>query len=464
MSHTIPWFPIFIVLFGGTLIVVWFLLYKANPASPETAPRKPLDSWLDNTIILLCFIGIIGWPNMLRSPVVNSVAKGYGNLNFFCAAAMLLTLFRLPRRSREELICFAAWLLLLIPMLISGRDAKTPRKVVSVVQNLLPLFLVLHSMRPASRRKVTGLFLVLFDVFIGVLLTCAIVEQFTGHAIAKAMVSLIESGGGDASSFDDILSHSRFYFIWGHPLTNALSFNTFFALNVIWLRANKKRCFTFLFFIPTVVGVLLTYSRTGLTVCVLLMIIMNWKHKKSLLAAIPVLAVLYFAGVFNGVIERISTLTLTDGRLEHMQTYLASGVHPLRFLTGYGPNTVLNRSGPLYSMRFAFEFPLMMYAHDYGILFSFVHLFGLFGFVTWRFLRKKGGKRNWFPWLCWSLLFAEINTYNAYTLNSHDVCWFFCLITMILLNTVEIKDPETTPPIPGPIPDPVSDPLPPNHA
>ena len=169
---------------------------------------------------------------------------------------------------------------------------------------------------------------------------------------------------------------------------------------------------------------------------------MNWKHKKWLLISIPILALLYFLGAFDAIITRFSTSSLTTGRLEALQKYLPSGIEPVRFFSGYGSNVILNSSHPLTKLRAAFEFPLLMFAHDYGILFAVIHIGGLFAYASWRFIRNK----NWSPWLCWSLLFAEVNTFNAYALRSQDDCWFFCLLTLMLLAVADHGNPAETVP------------------
>ena len=442
MVSSTLWFSLLPLLACGLATVCWFLIRRRQALASGAAPRQEESIRLDLLVVLLCFFSIFLLPVRFRSLFVEQVVKHYGNFNVLGFIAVALTLLRIRRWSAAELICFCCWCLLLIPMAVSNESLQRYKKIIAVSQSLLPLFLVLYPMNPASRRKVTGWFIVLFDIIIAVLLVCGIIERLTNQSIRKLIIDLLESNGLNAVSFTRTMKDKRFYSIWGHPLSNAVFFNSFFVLNVLWLRANKRKCPTFIFFMITLGGVLLASSKTGITVCFLLQVLMNWKHKKWLLISIPVLALLYFLGAFNGIITRFTTSSLTTGRVEALKKYLPSGIEPFRFFSGYGSNVIMNSSHPLTKLRAAFEFPLLMFAHDYGILFSVVHIFGLFAYTTWRLLRN----RNWIPWLCWSLLFAEINTFNAYTLRSQDDCLFFCLLTLILLTMLEKNGTAETPP------------------
>ena len=234
-----------------------------------------------------------------------------------------------------------------------------------------------------------------------------------------------------ASNFVRFADEQRFFSFWGHPLTNALLFNCFLALNTAWYRSRGKTVYALLYFPAALAGVLLSGSKTGIIICFLFLPVICWKHRKWLLLCVPVLAALYFAGAFNYIISRFANSRLTSGRLETLEEYF-SGLHseyPFRLLAGYGPR-VFAAGNPLNTVREGFEFPLLMFAAEYGIVFSVVLLAGSYGYITWRCLKKK----QWTIWLCYTLVFAEINTYNGYSLSSQDICILCNFAAMIMLN------------------------------
>ena len=417
------------------VFVSWRLLQRkaAGLPAPETREARAAGA-LDYLIVLLCFAGIFLTPMHIREPFLQEALNGFAGINFPCALAVLLSLLRIRRWTKVEMVCFAVWMLLLIPMCASN-GTKQGIAVSSIVQTLVPLFLLLYPMNPPDRRKLTGLFVILFDVIILVLLVCAVADYFGEHLLLQQVYDWMKGKDLSADEFGRYLEAPRLGFLWGHALTNAVYFNAFFVLNVLWLRACGKKCPVPVFFGIAMFGILSTTSKTGLAVCVLLLIVMTWNRKswKWLLVCIPIAAALYFGGVFNAFIERFNSTTLTTGRAEALQKYFSKGITPLQVFSGYGSRSILSSSSPVYKYRAGFEFPLLMHAYYYGIVFSVLHIGGTFAYVTWRFLKEK----KWFHWVCWLLLFAEVNTYNAYALRNQDVCFFFCLLTVILMHMPE---------------------------
>jgi hypothetical protein len=339
-----------------------------------------------------------------------------------------------------DFVFFALWLLLYIPLSVSNRNLQESTALVAMFHTFLPVFVVLYKMDQHSRRKTLGLFLILFDIFILLLLIIGVEEYLSGKYLLRAIRDWMAGLGLDTAEYNLFVDDHRFGFIWGHPLSNALFFNSFFVLNVVYLRSAGRKCPAPLFFAVALAGVLLSSSKTGITVCFLLLIVTNWKYKKWFLLIIPVLAVLYFLGAFNGIITRFTSTDLTTGRLEALEGYFSTGVSPFRLLSGYSSNMVFRAAEPAHPYRYAFEFPFLMFAFDYGILYSLVWVGGLYLYAAIRFLRKK----KVFAFLCFTLLFAQTNTYNGLALRNQDFCLYCCFITMMLINMAEMdpKPPE----------------------
>ena len=432
-------FPLRTLLFSFGIILFVFLFWalfrqKNEQASSAGYSESSLGSLPDNLIVLLFFAGFVLFPIHFRGPLLNGAVGYLGYINLPCTLAVLLSFWRFRNWTKADLFFFAAWLLLFVVARYSNQVLSRPRALVSAFQSVLPLFIVLYRMNQSTRKKALSLFLLLFDVFVIALLICGIEEKLFGkHNLLILFRDWMAGMGLNTGEYNLYASDSRFSSIWGHPLTTAVIFNSFFALNGVYFRSYGRRFPVPVFFIPSLIGVLLASSKTGITVCFLLFIVMAWKYKKWFLFIIPVLGLMYFTGAFNHIIRRFTKGSLTTGRLENLAAYFSSGLGPLRLLSGNGSGTIFSSSSPAYPYRAGFEFPLLMFAHDYGILFSLLHVVGLFGYSTWRFLRRK----EWFAWICFTLLFAEINTYNAYALRNQDVCFFFCFVAMVLLNMIK---------------------------
>ena len=393
---------------------------------------------LDRMIILLILGGVILMPVQLRYPILFKKIGYYGYVNFPAVMAVLLSFLKCHRWQKAEWICCGAWLLALIPMILSNRETETKRAVTALLMNLAPLFLVLVHMDEREKKGTLRLFLWIFNGFILFLLALGVEEKLNNMALLRTIRDWIDANGYKNIDLTRYVDDSRFASVWAHPLTHTFLFNAFFAVNGIWVKENRSRIPVILIFLAALAGNLLSASKMGIIVCFALLIVFTWKQKKWLLLTVPVFVALYFTGAFDKIIERFMKGDLTTGRLEDLRAYFSSGINPLRVFTGYGTNSVLNKSHPLYVINDAFEAPLMMYAYDYGIVTSLVLVGGVYAYSTCRLLREK----RWIPWICYTLLFAEVNTFNAYASRHQEVCFLMCLVTMILLNMKIRKEPN----------------------
>ena len=426
MTYALP------LLIIAVVTGAWFLLRRR----PCRQTEGKADRWLDTAIAVLCFIGLVVTPIMVRAPFMLKAfnkAIGWGCfLNIPCTLALLLSLLRLRKWTVTDLVFFAAWILLLIPMLLSNRNLEYTRYVTIPFHNLLPVCFVFYRMNPGTKQKAVRLFMILFNAFIFFLLAFAIEEKVSDKAVVRAFTDWLVSRNMYAQDLQRFVDEeTRFFSFWGHPLTNALLFNGFLALNAAWYRSRGKKIYALLYLPVAMAGVLLCGSKTGITVCLLLLIVILWDYKKWMLLCIPVFAVLYFTGAFNTIIDRFANTSLTSGRLEKLAKYASiASDYPIGWRIGYGSGSVYDTASALYAVRAGFEFPVLMSALDYGIIFSAVLLIGSYGYITWRCLRQK----QWSIWLCFTLFFAEINTYNGWSLRNQDVFIFCYVAAMLMLN------------------------------
>ena len=110
-----------------------------------------------------------------------------------------------------------------------------------------------------------------------------------------------------------------------------------------------------------------------------------------------------------------------------------AGGRGLHFLHGYGGNVTRIPHTYLYDIRAAFEFPPLMFALDYGILFSTVMIGTFIIYASQRMLRGSV--------ICWmgiGLWYLQINTYYASSLNCHDAGWIMATGVMLAVNCADL--------------------------
>lgn len=171
----------------------------------------------------------------------------------------------------------------------------------------------------------------------------------------------------------------------------------------------------------------------ALMVLAVYLVIANWENKRWLIVYAVIIVAFYASGAFNEVIHRFQHTSLTSGRVDAMKKYFADGIQPLHFLLGYGGNSTRIPHSYLYDIRAAFEFPPLMYALDYGIVFSFVMTGTYVVYATHRML--KNGKI--ISWMAIGLWYLQINTYYASSLNCHDAAWIMSIGVMIAVNCAD---------------------------
>ena len=425
----------------------WFLLNRKKNRLEETAKVDKGGRVLDTVIIALFFLGVIVTPIMVRTPFIFRQFRFMGALcclNYPSTLALLLSFLKLKKWSKTDLLIFAAWLMLLIPICVSNRELEYTKYLLVPFQNLLPVYFVFYRMNETTREKTIRLFMNLFNTFIFFLLAFAIEEKISDKAVIKAFRDWLIERNMYAQDFVRFADEERFFSFWGHPLTNALLFNSFLALNTAWYKSRGKTICALFYFPVAMAGVLLSGSKTGITVCLLMLIVICWDYKKWLLLCIPIFIALYFSGAFNSIIYRFTDTSLTSGRLEALEVYFGElySEYPFQWLFGYGSNAVMNPELSVSDVRSGFEFPLLMAMLDHGIVFGVVLMAGSFLYISRRCLKKK----QWVIWLCFTLVFAEINTYNGYTLRNQDIFTICYFVAMIMLNMITEKKASEEPP------------------
>ena len=395
------------------------------------------------------FVGIILCPFHLRDPILDQYIGGnYSRINYFLVLALLLLMITKKDYTKWEVILCVIWLLLLVPLWFSNIDYKLPRTLSAVTQTWLPVYLIIQRIDEDKRKKYLRNTLFVYDVFIAVLLSMGVYERLTGHSILHVVIQWLDSMGIRASEylvfsrqvggFEKSVG-SRMYSLWGHPLTNAILFTSFFILNDIYFRSVRQRYPKMIFFAVAAVGVLLCVGKTATVVLALCLVISNWKNPRWLIAYAALGALLYFMGAFDTIIQRFTAGEITTGRIPAIIKYFSGDNYPLRAWIGYGAGTTY-----LADMRHlspAFEFPLLMYALDNGILFSLVYVGSMFGYLSYHFLSR----RQISTWMMISLLFAQIQTYNGMSLRNQDIGWLNAIIIMIAINSVLLTDQPDPP-------------------
>ena len=407
---------------------------------------KRLAQGLEPAALVLAFIGLFVTPVYIRYPLLAPWVGYYGQINVLLVISCAILLIGSEPFGRKEQAAVGVYLCMLVPLVLTDRLAgiRLSHTAATICNCWLPFFLPLVHLQSGHAQRRIGGFLKAYDVFVVILLTVAVWDRlsetkllysvanwFWDHALyeyeeIRVMLRLIEEESGRKLS--------RFYFVWGHTLTNAIFFNGFFILNDVYYRCISAKYPRILYFAAAAVGTLLCGAKMAILVLLAYLVITNWEDKRWLAVYGILIAVLYFSGAFDSVLMRFRRTSLTSGRLSAMKRFFSEGRYPLRFWTGYGGNSTRVAHTYLYDIRAAFEFPPLMFALDYGILFSIGMICTFVIYNSARMLQQAGI-------VCWlgiGLWYLQINTYYASSLNCHDAGWIMAVGLMIAVNCADL--------------------------
>ena len=413
----------------------------SNKRNKAWGKMKMQASKAEGAAFFLLFVGIFLTPIYLRYPLLAPIVGYYGQINVLCVIATAILILGSGRFGKAERTAFVLYVLMLIPLLLTDRLAGIrPSHTAATLCNCwLPFLLPLCKTDPQHTKERIGRFLSAYNAFILVLLAIgiwdrlsetkllyAVSDWFWNHEIyeyeeIRVMLRMIE---GEAKS-----GLYRFYFVWGHTLTNAIFYNGFFILNDIYYRSIGKRYPRMVFFSIALFGTVLCGAKMAIMTLAVCLVIANWEDKRWLIAYAVLLLILAAAGVFDSILRRFQTTSLTSGRIEAMGRYFREGRQPLKFFIGYGGNSTRIPHTYLYDIRAAFEFPPLMFALDYGVLFSAV-MIGTYIIYASRIMMRC----SVLCWLLAGLWYLQINTYYASSLNCHDAAWIMSVGIMIAVN------------------------------
>lgn len=302
---------------------------------------------------------------------------------------------------------------------------------------LAPLFLLTFKISPEQALKTLKIFLGVFNPLIFTLTSLGIIDYLTHSSIQLWLAN-------HGSPLSDLihLEHSwgiyRYYSFIGHPLTNAEYFLMFFILNSIYARYEKPLIARPVISIITIVGLLLSASKTALVLGLLLLIFFNGIKKGKWLyffLTVGALVIFFNTSFFQNNLgarfaQGLQTGDITSGRDTLLATLMQSGAPKPSFFVGGGADYSREVAQSLNGNIQNFEYPFLMLPYDYGILGAFIIYFIILFYPVYRLLKNK----NFYILALFLILSVMINTNNGLANLGSDTLKQLCFICFMLIN------------------------------
>lgn len=382
-----------------------------------------------DTGILLVLLGVFILPTFVREIFIKSNLYQMNILAVLgCVLLILNKCKSLKLLVKNKSILFVG-IFLFIMMIFSEMHAN--RSIMSIFRVslglILPLVLIYYKPRYSDKTLRTVL------IFFNTVSVLAVLWGLIDLVTLKSLGSWFWGLTGDTTLISYTKISTRLYTYWGHPIYNATIFLTTFGLSFLYneyINKNHKKDIYFL--IVCLSGVLLTASKASIVVILLMMCMLYISRIRYMLSSILIIAMTFFGGLFDAVLERFNGTSLTTGRAEMWDALKESGEVKFHIFWGNGSDSKYSFSSVNSWARAAFEYPYRLLSLEFGIGFMILFMFEAFVYPLYKLL--KNIRHNYPVIVCVLAVIAQLNTYNGIGLYN-DVMYlyalFICTVFMI---------------------------------
>lgn len=299
---------------------------------------------------------------------------------------------------------------------------------------ILPLLLVGLKINIYSFKSFFKNFLKLLNFLIVVITVLGIIDYLFNYKAINFISLIMGEDFRKAALAMQKDSVFRMFSLMGHPLFNAELYLMFYLLNNLYNKYIEKLFPNCLIIVTSMIGVVLTASKTGIVLIVACILFIYGKKKNILyywliiFAAVMTLKI----GVFNNVIERFMSGSLTSGRSETWEIIKNSDMFPIKFFIGYGTGFAFEYNAIISSASAAFEYPIRMFSLELGIFTMMLIYTVILVYPVYKLVKRK----HFNLLIAYLIVFVDVNTYNGLCL-IRDFMLIFCIFIFTILNLSE---------------------------
>ena len=230
---------------------------------------------------------------------------------------------------------------------------------------------------------------------------------------------------------NSVSENKRLYSFMGHPLFNTELYLLFFVLNILFSKYFKEKPCPIWVLITAVIGVAFTASKSGF-VLLSFIIIFLFKYNnriKKVTIAISSIIIAFYSGLFDNLISRFFSGSLTSGRNEMWFKIRESNIFPIKFFTGYGRGFTFQINSYMEWASAAFEYPLRMFSLELGVIMTIMIYIFIMVIPIITLVKRK----QYYLLYSYLVIFIDVNTFNGLS-TSGDKMIIFCLFIFLVLN------------------------------
>ncbi|MBU3107656.1 hypothetical protein [Clostridium gasigenes] len=394
----------------------------------------------NTNIFIVMILSVFITSFYIREPLLKNLAS----INIIFIFTLIYYLFKNRKRINSILIItiiFIIMYIIVINIIVNNESIITMTNNIFIT--IVPMFMLTVRLKADEFEDIFVNTLKLFNFFIVVIFFIGIIDPLINFNIMKFFGNnLTPTLKGWIDTNTQIIGY-RYTSFMGHSLFTKELFLMFYILNNIYSKKfNKRLIGSNTVAVLSLIGILLTGSKSGI-VLILICIIFTADSKGQILNRIKnsiytfiIFAITYFMGIFDNVIVRFKSETLTTGRYEYWQQVKQMDIINYKLLSGYGENSyniVASLIGRHYATA-ALEYPIRILILKYGILCSTIIVIFLFVRPAIYFVRK----REFYILFVFLIKCIDSNTYNGLIYKADNMI-LFVIFTALLIGASSVK-------------------------
>lgn len=398
---------------------------------------------INKSILISMIISIFVLSFYLRIEFMGNLAS----INFLFLISLVIYLLFNKKRINGVFFNYLVLLIIYI-VIIDYLGNKNP--IDTIVRNIsmiiLPIFLLTIKPKFNDYKKVTRNILILFNTFIIIIFVIGLLDPLINFTIMRFIGEHILTSINVWIVGNTNLTSYRYTSYMGHTLFTKELFIYFYFLNNIYARKYKEYLINKnIVTIISLVGVLLTASKTGLILILISILVTEVisGNIKNTMYTIFIFIFSYMGGFFNYAIQRLQNGSLTTGRNESWEYIKSKGIIESHIFYGKGEflsDIVTKMVGQTHATA-GLEYPFRIFLYKYGLVCTIIIISSIFLYPL-IYLMKK---REYYMVFAFIIKFIDISTYNGLVYKADNMILFVFFTYMLMFffyNDKNIYDEE----------------------
>lgn len=365
----------------------------------------------------------------MRSSIINGV---FGYVNIISYTCMSIILLRWIKYINYNFIVVIAISLMIIYVDIITYS-RADKIIHSMVTFVLPLLLFSVDYKRIVKNK--ELFIVklikILNFFIVITFFYMIIDMITGAILTKSL-SIIFPKLVDYIPINTGFLQFRSASYLGHELYTKHFFIMFYILNMIYYLTMSKSIMNIIaVHVISIIGIALSGSKLAILALLFLIVYFNFKGRNRFIKFVLIfigLLIINSLGLFDFVINRFKTTTLTTGRSLAWDLVFES-LPEIKLIGGSGEslNANLMKQFTQIQVTAAFEYPFRVWLYRYGFIPTILILYQLYIKLFCKFIKGK----NMIFIISFFVVIVETSAFNQLVYNP-DFCILLIMWNILL--------------------------------